>query len=337
MDYNEIINILRNDKKPVIVVFGDFSLDKYLLIDGDKDELSLETDLIAYQVVGRQLYPGAGGTIANNLLAMGANVSCVGIVGDDGEGYELLEELKKRGADTSHMVRTNERFTNTYVKPMYHKDKKAKELNRLDIKNFSKTPMHLQESLLNNLKEILPSVDAVIISDQFTEKDCAAVTGFVQDGLSKLAEKFSDIIWYADSRVNINKFKNIILKCNHKEIAQVFGLDEENINESEALKYAEKLYIEGGKPVFVTLGENGSVLFDGNGYKIPAFTVDGEIDVVGAGDACNAGIVFSLAKGASLLQAGYTGNASSSVTIKKIGQTGTANVDEIADVLQRHL
>ena len=336
MDLNEIVQILKRKKQPIITVFGDFCLDKYLYIDSKKDELSLETGLTAYQVTHKKNYAGAGGTIANNLLALGAKVYTIGIVGNDGEGFELLKYLKNVGSDISLMVHTDERNTGTYIKPMRVVNNKATEMNRFDIKNFTTTPMHIQKQLLENLEKVLHISDAIIISDQYTEKDCAAITEYVQKNLSDLASKYNDIIWYVDSRSDIYKFKNMILKCNHKEIAQVFDVDDETANPDVALEYSKKLYEKNGEAVYVTLGELGSVVYDGlAAYKVPAFKVTGEIDVVGAGDAFNAGVIFAMTKGANYEQAALVGNAASSIVIKMIGKTGAAKFDEVISLLSK--
>lgn len=338
MDLNEIVQILNSKKQPVITVFGDFCLDKYLYVDSKKDELSLETGLTAYQITHKKNYAGAGGTIANNLLALGAKVYTIGIVGNDGEGFELLKCLKKEGADISLMVNTDERNTGTYIKPMRDVKDQLMEMNRFDIKNFTKTPMSIQKQLLENLEKVIHISDAIIISDQYTEHDCAAITEYIQKNLSDLASKHNDIIWYVDSRSDIYKFKNMILKCNHKEIAQVFHVDHETVNPDVALEYSKKLYEENGEPIYVTLGELGSVVYDGHEpYKISAFKVTGEIDIVGAGDAFNAGIIFAMTKGADYQQAALVGNAASSIVIKKIGQTGTASLDEVISLLNGKL
>jgi len=334
LNLNEIVQILKREKQPVITVFGDFCLDKYLYVDPKKDELSLETGLTAYQITHKKNHAGAGGTITNNLLALGAKVYTIGIVGNDGEGFELLKCLKKEGADVSLMVHTDERNTATYIKPMRVVKDQVTEMNRFDIKNFTATPMNIQKHLLENLEKVLHISDAIIISDQYIEKDCAAITEYVQKNLSELAGKYKDIIWYVDSRSDIYKFKNMILKCNHKEIAQVFKVDDKTVNTDVALGYSKKLYEKNGEPIYVTLGEFGSVVYDGlHSYKIPAFKITGEIDVVGAGDAFNAGIIFAMTKGADYQQAALVGNAASSIVIKKIGQTGTANLDEVIYLL----
>src|SRR5215813_13534528 len=75
-------------------VLGDLFLDRYLDLDATLTEPSLETGLDAYQVVGVRPYPGAAGTVVNNLVALGVGRVCpVGVIGDDGEGYELRRAL----------------------------------------------------------------------------------------------------------------------------------------------------------------------------------------------------------------------------------------------------
>src|SRR5580704_2660332 len=76
-------------------VLGDLFLDRYLDIDGNLTEPSIETGLDAYQVVRVRSYPGALGTIINNLAALGVGrIVPVAVIGDDGEGYELRQALQ---------------------------------------------------------------------------------------------------------------------------------------------------------------------------------------------------------------------------------------------------
>src|SRR6201987_1319757 len=75
-------------------VVGDLFLDRYLGIDPALTEPSIETGLDAYQVVRVRSYPGAAGTVINNLVALGVRRVCpVAVIGDDGEGYELRQAL----------------------------------------------------------------------------------------------------------------------------------------------------------------------------------------------------------------------------------------------------
>src|SRR5437870_3934858 len=77
-----------------IGVLGDLFLDRYLDIDAAFTEPSIETGLDAYQVVRVRSYPGAAGTVINNLVALGVGKVCpIAVLGDDGEAYELRQAL----------------------------------------------------------------------------------------------------------------------------------------------------------------------------------------------------------------------------------------------------
>ena len=70
-----------------VVVLGDLFLDRYLDLDATLTEPSLETGLDAYQVVCVRAYPGAAGTVMNNLVALGiGKVFAIGFYGEDSEG-----------------------------------------------------------------------------------------------------------------------------------------------------------------------------------------------------------------------------------------------------------
>src|SRR5712692_3343142 len=87
--------ILQRIPALTIGVVGDLFLDRYLDLDAALTELSIETGLDAYQVVRVRAYPGAAGTVMNNLVALRVGrVIPVAVTGDDGEGYELRQALQ---------------------------------------------------------------------------------------------------------------------------------------------------------------------------------------------------------------------------------------------------
>src|SRR5215213_1379114 len=120
-----------------IGVLGDLFLDRYLDIDAALNEPSVETGLTAYQVTRVRSYPGAAGTVINNLAAIGVGrIYPIAFIGDDGEGYELRQALKRLPAvEHGGIIPVPDRRTPTYTKPMLNEGGTAKELNRLDIKN----------------------------------------------------------------------------------------------------------------------------------------------------------------------------------------------------------
>ena len=57
--------------------------------------------------------------------------------------------------------------------------------------------------------------------------------------------------------------------------------------------------------------------------------VDGPVDPVGAGDSVTAGLVSTLISGGSMSEAAFVGNLAASITVTKIGTTGTASPEEV--------
>src|SRR5258708_24960771 len=173
LDATTLERILDTPQKLSIAVVGDLFLDKYLDLDGALTEVSVETGLNAYQIIGVRCYPGAGGTVLNNLRALGVGkLHAISVIGDDGEGYELRRALHDRQVDTSGVVVRADRMTPTYTKPMLSQaDGPASELNRLDIKNRSVAPTDQDRQLMARLDALAGAVDAAITADQVTERN----------------------------------------------------------------------------------------------------------------------------------------------------------------------
>ena len=220
------------------------------------------------------------------------------------------------------------------MKPMrLQEDGTYKEMNRFDFRNFTPPLPEFADKMINELKSIIDSVDAVIVTDQYYQRNAAAVTDDLREKLSALAGERKDKIFFVDSRAFAAEYKNMIIKCNQFELIEYFAGgkgDPENmqtvINEGAKLQKA----IE--HTVYITCGAKGMIVFDEEGYtEVPGFRIDGEIDITGAGDATNAGIVTGLALGLSKPEAAKLACAVSSITIQQIGKTGTSTVEQVSD------
>lgn len=318
-----------------IAVVGDFFLDKYLVLEEALTEVSLETGLDAYQVVERRLSPGAAGTVTSNLTALDAGaVYAVGFTGDDGEGYDLRQGLAGAGVDMTHLLRRPDLFTPTYTKPMLRDAAGAeRELSRLDIKNRRLSPRDLEEDMLEALRELLPTVQAVIIADQVAERDLGVITDRVREGICALAGAHPEQVFFADSRANVGLFHDVVLKPNKLEAARACGFAgaEDDLSAGDAERHGLELARRTGRPVFVTAGAEGIIVFDrGGASHVPGIPVPPPLDIVGAGDAATAGVVLALCAGATAREAAVMGNCVASITVQQIGVTGTASRHEVA-------
>jgi bifunctional ADP-heptose synthase (sugar kinase/adenylyltransferase) len=312
-------------------VVGDLFLDRYLDLDASLTEPSLETGLDAYQVVRVRSYPGAAGTVINNLVALGVGRVCpVALIGQDGEGCELRQALDAlRAVDCRWLYSTSDRRTPTYTKPMLHEPgRPPRELNRLDIKNRTPLPADLEHVLLLAHDEAWRQADALLVLDQVSEEDCGVVTRRLRERLAWRAETEPGKFVLADSRERIGEFRSVCLKPNEHECRQALWAAEGTATD------VVELSRRAGRPVFCTRGAAGILLADARREAapvevVPGYPVSGPLDPVGAGDSTSAGIVCAAAAGLSLAEAAAFGNLVASITVQQIGTTGTATPDQV--------
>jgi len=330
MTIRELNNILNTFPSLDVLVVGDFFLDRYLIVDPDFTEESLETGLPANQVTDIRNSPGAAGTVTSNLRALGiGRVRALGVIGDDGQGYDLKNALQATGVETAELVETSNRFTPTYTKIM-NKHTGA-EGERLDIKNRMLLTSELEYRIIDALRRLFPLVDAVMILDQVQEHNCGVLTDRVTNEICQLAQQYPDKVCLADSRTRIDAFKSVIIKVNRDEVLQIIAPDSNKDPDNDVLSGMVKAYAaKNGRPVFTTLGEQGIIAADEKqAFHVPGISVPGPIDIVGAGDSVSAAVVASLAAGASLADAALIGVLASSITIQQVGTTGTASPGQI--------
>lgn len=338
-DFQVISHALSNSPNSRIVVLGDYALDKYLYIDPKRDEPSIETGLTAYQIHGKRMSAGAGGNVVSNLSALGAQVTCISLVGDDGEGYELLRCLNQIGANTDYMVHASDLCTCTYTKPMrLQSDGSWAEMNRLDFRNFDPPSVQLQQKLIQNLELCLPHVDAVLVVDQFCQRNLGTVTDYVRQHVNRLAKEHPEVIFFVDSRAFSSEFCNMIVKCNNHELTAMSDLPCDPEDPAALQLQAQTLGKKNNASFVVTRGSKGIMLFHGQEMEsVDGVKVSGPLDIVGAGDSTSAGFVLGLTLGLTRRQAAMVGCCVSSITIQQIGTTGIATVPQVLVRLEKYL
>ena len=348
-----------------VAVIGDFFLDKYLDFDPTLAEISLETGKTANQVVGIRHNPGAAGNVVSNLASLGAeSLTAIGFTGDDGEGYELRQDLTALGCDTSHLHYTPERRTPTYLKPQnILVPGLGGEEPRYDTKNRMPLPAEMEARIIESLNAVIGRVDAVLVIDQADEANCGVLTDVVRDAVIEAGLAHPEIVFWTDSRQRAGLFRGTILKPNQFEAVKA-AFDEANgtdgaigrqgdgaketdgvtrrggdkalIDDEIVLRAGDFLVERNRRPVFLTRSEQGIMVFhDGAHELVPGFRVHGEIDPTGAGDTVTASASLTLAAGGTLTEAAYLANLAASITVQKLGVTGTASPDEMRQAYER--
>lgn len=320
-----------------IAVVGDFCLDRYLEIDPAKSETSIETGLPVHNVVRVRAQPGGAGTILNNLAALGVGeIHAVGFCGDDGEGYELRRALAALpGVQSDSFLCTPLRRTFTYGKPLViTPGQPPVELNRLDAKNWEPTPATVSAELARRLSALAAEVDALILLDQVSVPETGVITAPLLAAVAALAKRFPKLWILADSRRGLAGYPQVCFKMNRAEL-QALTATPGSHAVSEIKRRAADLARRRGRPVFVTLAEEGMIGAspDGSAEHVSALPVRGPIDIVGAGDCVTANLTAALAAGAALGESLLLASAAASVVIHQLGTTGTATIAELGGLI----
>ena len=92
-----------------ILVIGDLMIDEYVW--GDVDRISPEAPVQIVTVNNEDYTLGGSGNVVNNLVALGANVSAIGVIGTGREGKLLLKRFNELDVDTKGVIQEADRPT----------------------------------------------------------------------------------------------------------------------------------------------------------------------------------------------------------------------------------
>lgn len=329
MPRKRVAELLRAISNVRVALLGDLSLDAYWMADMTQSELSRETPHFPLPIVEERYSPGAGGNAAANIAALQPkSLNMIGAAGQDWRGDVLARELANRNIDTSFIVRHPGIVTNAYIKPCRRGlSEQAQEDARLDFANHAPQPAELEARLIGALERAAPDIDVLCVSDQFRH---GSVTAPVRRKIVQLAKAGLKVV--VDSRENIGLFPGCILKPNELEGTRAAGMEQAH-GRCGAEGYAAaaaKLARSAGSPVCMTLGGDGCLVAEQDTLcHVPAARLSPPLDICGAGDTFLAAFGCTLAAGAALREAAHIANLASGVTVKKLGQTGTASREEI--------
>ena len=336
MDEARLRTILDGFRERKILVVGDFYLDAYWLVDKTASTLSLETPWHTNPVVEQRYSPGAAGTVTNNLAALEVGeIYTLGVIGEDGFGSTLLDRLKGNGCITDFMIAAPDRVTPTYLKPI-HRGYEGVETEgpRFDIENQSMMRFEVEDRVIRALRQCVSQVEGVIVGDQMPRDNWGVITDRVRSEICQLAVEYPEKLFFVDSRTRIGEYRHVIAKPNRFEAKRAIAPDwgEGDVDTAEARRCGQILTERIGKPLFVTVGQEGILVFhDRQIEHVPGIPLEMEVDPVGAGDSVSAATVATLCGGATYLEAAQVGNLVASITVTKVGTTGTASHEEVID------
>lgn len=302
-----------------VLVVGDLMLDRYWT--GRTGRISPEAPVPVVQIDGIEDRPGGAANVALNAAALGAQVTLLGMCGDD-ESASLLEEKLSVLDVACHFVRVPGFDTITKLRVL----SRNQQLIRLDFeKSFAcADKSQLQQAFISKLSE----ADVVILSDY--DKGCLSA---VQD-LIKLAREHNVPTIVDPKGSDFSKYRGAtLLTPNMGEFEGVAGHCEDELQlVQRAQAMIENLSLDN---LLVTRSEKGMTLIQKDHMELHLPAKAREVfDVTGAGDTVVATLSAALAAGVSMADACALANAAASVVVGKLG-TSSVTATELAQAVSQ--
>ncbi len=292
---------------------GNANLDVYLVIR--------EMPAPDSETIVDELYEGPGGAAANVAVAsakLGLKVRFLGCLGDDARASVFLDSLKREGVETSFVYRVPSGATGVVI-VMVEKDTGMKRMLAFRGANEALSPDLFPE-------ESFQEIEWMHISSIKPEK----ARGFLVK-----AKKVGCITSYdpgGAAKEGLNPHREIlsmvdVLMLNEFELKSLTGFD--------CHEGASKLIDLGVKTVVVKLGSKGAALYEKDSYETAeAFRVK-VLDTTGAGDAFNAGYIFSKMAGLNVKESLVFANAVAALKISRRGARSSPTLAEVLEFLDR--
>jgi len=318
-----IAELLDGFRRLRTLVVGDVCLDRWCSYDPALALPSAETGIPRIAVVSTEVTPGAAGTVANNLAALGAGtIGVLGIVGDDGYGHELRTALTVRGISPDLLVEARGVTTFTYTK-LINSQTGEEDLPRVDFVNTQPLPVEFERELIVRLEREAPSYDVIVVSDQAETSQGGVVTPLVREAVLHVAAAHPEIVVWVDSRRRAELFHGVVVKPNQSE-AEAASLRALGRVDFPALRR----HLEAPLLIVTHGGAGAEVLSERGAEWVAATPIEKPVDICGAGDSFSAGASMALKVSGDAIAAARFGNLVASITIMKRG-TGTASPAEI--------
>lgn len=246
-----------------------------------------------YKQLG-EAYPGGNPVnVAVYCVRLGEEASYTGVVGSDEYGSLLKNALKAKNVDISHVRELPGKTAVTQV-DIIQNDRVFGDYDEGVLAQFTLTDEDI---------DFLASHDIVV----------SGIWGKIEKSLGAIRKKGVPIAFDFATKLDDPLVKDIISDVDYA----FFSYDE---GEDEYIKdYMKEMHAKGPQLVVVTMGEKGSMVYDGSSFYRNGIVTCDVIDTMGAGDSYIAAFICGILQEKSIKDCMEMGAKNSSITIQYKG------------------
>lgn len=319
--------VMEGFPKTKVAVLGDFTADLYVY--GTPYRVSREAPVLVARYEREVMVPGGAANVVMNLSALGTKPIPVGVVGEDRNGHEILEQLRRREIPVEGIARDARTSTIRKTRFMVG-DVQAPRHQVFRIDRHADEVLHeaTEATIIEALDRAAAEADVLLVSDHghnvLSENIAARVREIAGDGMMVCV----------DSNRRYDRLKGArIVTPNQREAEYTAGVLARSEEDVVQLGFRLLEMLETAA-VLMTRGNQGMILFEGGGNftKIPVRDSGEVVDVTGAGDTVASVVTLALAAGAEPLEAARLASHAAGLVVMKSGArtvTPEALLDEI--------
>ena len=301
-----------------LLVIGDMVADEYLI--GNPTRIAREAPILILELSEERIVPGGATNVAVNARTLSSDVFLAGVVGEDVPGQSLRRAISELGMHQEGLVTDPARPTSTKTRILAGSSQIVQQhIVRIDRVDTSEVGEPSKGRILDYIRQVLPSIDAVIMSDY----ENGMISPDIINVCIPMARALHKIV-VVDSHGSLSRFQGVTaLTPNQPEAELSLGM---TIRSAADLDEAGLRLLEGShaQGVLITRGAEGMSLFEAGKapLHLPVHRLDHASEIVdtnGAGDTVAATFTLALTTGASMAEAAYIANAAAALVVRRLG------------------
>jgi len=305
-------------------VIGDVILDRYLW--GRATRVSPEAPVLVVDVDREELRLGGAANVAQNVRALGAVPTLVGVVGADAAAQSLARELDAREVDAeAGILRDPGRRTTLKTRIIAH----HQQVLRADEETREVLTPEVVAELWRRVERALPEAEAVLLSDYGKGVISPAILDRL---LPELARRGIPCV-VDPKEEHFQRYRGVtVITPNLAEASQAWGRRIRSHEDLIEAGFGLRQKLDAGA-VLITRGEEGMSLFTSDGHTHFPTRARRVYDVTGAGDTVVATIAVALAARAPLPEACVLANHAAGLVVAELG-TAAASAAMLVESLE---
>jgi D-beta-D-heptose 7-phosphate kinase/D-beta-D-heptose 1-phosphate adenosyltransferase len=316
-----------------LLVIGDLIVSRFVEVSARK--LAREAPVPAGDYVGETRLPGGAANLSRELTSLGANVTVLGVVGDDAQGAWLREDLSRNGINTNGIVVDKNRPTSLRTWIMVNR----LHYLRIDQETRTDVPPVTTRGFADSAKVEVPKVDAVVLSDYDRGVMSPAL---IDDVVSEAREAKKITVAQPKNRHYLDFSGVTYIKSNLEEATHATGMA--MVNETSlrnmGVNLMQRLDCRG---MLITRGEQGMTVFEKDAITNfpPIYGRRNFFSKVGVRDTMTGVFALGVAAGGSITEAACLSNIAGPLRSDKARNVSLtvsdfqSGFDAVGDFLQR--